>query len=36
MKKKALCMSLVAMLLSQTGVMAAQEHKHVWIQKLFD
>ncbi len=34
MKKKVLCMSLAAMLLSQTGVMATQEHKHVWIDDI--
>lgn len=34
MKKKVLCMSLAVILLSQTGVMAAQEHKHVWIDDI--
>lgn len=34
MKKKVLCMSLAVILLSQTGVMAAQEHKHIWIDDI--
>lgn len=34
MKRKVLCMSLAVMLLSQTGVMAAQEHKHIWMDDI--